>query len=388
MRFFSVLFTGVAALSLCLSSLAQASPGQTSQTQTTPAQSSPAPATQAQPADTPAQPAAQAPVPQLKLEDLPPDPHTPTPEEIAEQQAAQQRAQIVRVASAQANWGPRASTKGITLTMKETGRTKAVAGTIITYRLATTGFAPGTRLVLLRWPLNQNVTPLMDGIALDASGTAICAGPAAPAAATAPSSPNAPGTSAPGTADQGTSAPGTSTDANAAAAASGSTSGSAQETASGPATAPRPTGPASCVATMKVGDPIEVTTTAAKGEAIRLALVSEDRKTGGATSAIPFPVEGKDKGCTLQVLLGSKDAELVLIEGDGFTPSAPFTMGAETFGEKTSITAKPDAQGHLVAAMTPYIPGHDSGDTVVYYQSDPCTPTLSFHWGKGNYKAE
>ena len=30
----------------------------------------------------------------------------------------------------------------------------------------------------------------------------------------------------------------------------------------------------------------------------------------------------------------------------------------------------------------------DTGDTVVYYQSDTCTPTVSFHWGKDSYKPE
>ena len=121
---------------------------------------------------------------------------------------------------------------------------------------------------------------------------------------------------------------------------------------------------------------------------MRLALISDDKKGGAATSAVPFPLEVEDKGCKLQVLLGSKDAELVLIEGDGFKANDNFTVGAETFGQKTALGAKPDAQGHFVAAITPYVQGHDSGDTVIYYQSDVCTPTLSFHWGKNSYKVE
>ena len=86
--------------------------------------------------------------------------------------------------------------------------------------------------------------------------------------------------------------------------------------------------------------------------------------------------------------LGVGVAVLVLVEGDGFKPDVPFTAGVESFGEKTSLADKPDAQGHFVAAMTPYLQGHDNGDTVIYYQSDTCTPTVSFHWGKGSYKAE
>jgi hypothetical protein len=88
------------------------------------------------------------------------------------------------------------------------------------------------------------------------------------------------------------------------------------------------------------------------------------------------------------MMLGSKDAELVLIEGDGFKPNVPFTMGSETFGVKKPMETKLDAQGHFVAAIAPYVAGHDNGDTVVYFQSDACTPTFSFHWGKDSYKAE
>ena len=340
MRFFSVLFAGGAVASLCLSSLAQTADrgAQTSQQQTS--QTS--------------QQQTAAPVAPLKLENLPPDPHTPTQEELAAEAVARQRAQVVRVAAAQANWGPKASTPGMALAMKETARTKTDSGTQVTYRLTGTGFAPGSKLTLLRWPLNQNVTAVMDGIVLDASGMAVCGPPAA--------SLNT-GANAPGTPANGTNTP-----------------------ASTPAASATKVDP--CTKTVAANAPVEITTTAAKGEAVRVALVAEDKKSGAAASAVPFPLTGEDKGCKLHVLLGSKDAELVLIEGDGFKQGEGFTIGTETFGVKGTLGAKPDAQGHFVAAMTPWVQGHDSGDTVIFYQSDACTPTLSFHWGKGSYKAE
>ena len=252
------------------------------------------------------------------------------------------------------NWGPKASSPGITLTMKEMSREKVASGTMITYRLVAGGFASGTRLTLLRWPLNKGVTPVMNGIVIDASGTAVCGAPA-------------PAASAP-------SAPGTALEATPAA---------------GSGTAPSSTpGVPPCTKTMQPNAPVEIAVTAAKGEAIRVGLLAEDRKSGAAASTVPFPITGADRGCSLEVLLGSKDAELVLIEGEGFKPDVPYTAGAETFGQKTSLAAKPDAQGHFVAAMTPYVADHESGDTVIYYQSDACTPTVSFHWGKGSYKAE
>jgi hypothetical protein len=340
MRFFSVLFAGGVIASLSLSSFAQTADFGAPAPQP---QASPAQQQQTAPQPQTAPPAAQAPVAPLKLENLPPDPHTPTQEERAAEAAAQIRMQVSRLAQSQANWGPKASSPGMALTMKEVGRAKTPSGTQITYRLTGTGFPPGTRLTLVRWALNRNdLTPLMNGIVIDTSGNAVC------------------GESSP--------APSTKTDA--------------------PATPPAKAAAVECSKTMAANAPVEITTTAAKGEAVRVALVADDKKGGAATSAVPFPLESEDRGCKLQVLLGSKDAELVLIEGDGVKASDNFTLGAETFGQKTTLGAKPDAQGHLVAAMTPYVQGHDSGDTVIFYQSDACTPTLSFHWGKGSYKVE
>jgi hypothetical protein len=328
MRFFSVLLAGGVLASLCLSSIAQtadSSSASSGQQQTPPHSQSSTPA------------APQAPVAPLKLENLPADPHTPTPEELAAEAAERTRAQIVRLATSQANWGPPSSTPGIVLTLKETGRTKTDAGTQITYRLVGTGFTPEMRLTLLRWPLNQRVTPVMNDIMMDESGTAVCAGTALAATAK-------------------------------------------PENAASDALA--------CGKRMQPKAPVEITTTAAKGEAVRVALISPELKRGAAVSLVPFPVMSEDKGCKLQMMLGSKDAELVLIEGDGFKPNVPFTMGSETFGVKKPMETKLDAQGHFVAAIAPYVAGHDSGDTVVFFQSDACTPTFSFHWGKDSYKAE
>jgi hypothetical protein len=284
----------------------------------------------------PSQPSA---APTLQLRDLPPDQHTPTPEELAQQKAAQMRAQLIRIASAQAKWGPAASAQGMALNLKEVNREKTASGTSITWQLTGVGFTPNMQLTLVRWPLNQNVAPVMSGITVDASGTAICSGtPATPA----------------------TPAPDTKT---------------------------QPQAP-SCTSTTKAGAPVEVTATAAKGEAIRVALVASDQKSGAAVSLVPFPLEGEDKGCKLSVIRGSKDDELVLLKGEGFKQDATYTLGTEAAGVKHPLNVKLTPQGTFIAAMTPWVPNQESGDTVVYYQSATCTPTVSFHWGKDTYKPE
>lgn len=291
-----------------------------------------APATQAAPA---AQPAP------LELHDLPADPHTPTPEELAQEKAAQMRMELIRVASAQANWGPAISAPGMSLQLKETGRTKTDAGTQITWQLIGKGFTPDMHLTLVRWPLNQGVTNVMSGIVVDASGTAVC-----------------------------------------------SAASNDQQTPADSSTAASTTQAPSCSKTDVPGTPVTVTAAVAKGEAVRVGLVATDRKHGAAVSLIPFPIEGADKGCKIDVILGSKNAELILVKGEGFQKDANYTLGTESYGDKRPLTATINPQGHFTAALTPWVAGHDAGDTVVYYQSSTCTPTVSFHWGKDTYKPE
>jgi hypothetical protein len=139
---------------------------------------------------------------------------------------------------------------------------------------------------------------------------------------------------------------------------------------------------------MQSGAPVTITATAAKGEAIRVALVAADHKHGAAASLVPFPLEGADKGCKIDVILGSKGAELVLVKGEGFQKDATYTLGTESYGEKHPLTVAINPQGRFTAALTPWVPGHDTGDTVVYYQSSTCSPTVTFNWGKDSYKPE
>lgn len=322
MRFFHLLACG---LSLPIVVSAQS----TSQ----PAAQQTAPAQQSAPAQTTT-------VPPLQLHDLPPEPHTPTPEELAAQKAAQTRFAISRLATAQANWGPPDSTPGMSVDLKETGRKTTADGTEITWQLVGKGFTPDMQLTLVRWPLNQSASRVMSGIVVSADGTAVCGS-------------TAPGPEAP------------------------------TDTAATTATAVPP-----CTKTTTPGAPITVSGTFAKGEALRVALVATDQKHGAAVSFIPFPIEGQDKGCSIQVILGSKDASLVLIKGQGFKQDSSYTLGTEAFGVKQPLNVAIKQNGSFIGAFLPGTAGHDSGDTVIYYQSPTCTPTVSFHWGKDTYKPE
>src|SRR5579875_428927 len=284
------------------------------------------------------------PVAPLQLHNLTPEPHTPTPAEIQAQKEARLRAEITRLATMEANWGPQISHPGMSITLKQIGSRQTPAGTELSYHLIGAGYTPDMRLTLLRWPLNGPVQHVMSGIVVNASGLAVC-GIAAP----------------------GPSAPTDSAQTAAAAAE---------------ATVP------SCTKTMKPGTPIVIKATVAKGEPIRVALVSTDHDHGAAASFVPFPLEGQDRGCKLDVILGAENADLVLIKGSGFRQDKTYTFASESYGQKHGIgaTIKPD--GTFITALLPAIAGHPSGSTVVYYQSATCAPTVSFNWGQGSYKAE
>jgi hypothetical protein len=299
---------------LCLSASGQTTSGQSGTTTAQPLA-----------ATTSATPQSTAP---LQLENLPPEPHTPTPEEQAEQKRQQEVAAINRIATMEARWGAPMSTPGISVSMKEVSRTKTPEGTEITYQVSGTGFTPGEKVSLIRWPLDGSVQTTMDGLTVSSGGQAIC-----------------------GKAEAGSDA-------------------------------------SACGNTMQPDQPLEVKAVAAPGEAIRIALLDSEQKRGAATSVIPYPVSGADKGCKLQLMLGLKNAALVLLEGDGFPPNATITLHTESWGLKQAITTKSNADGHLITATMSGVKGHDSGETTISYEGTTCTPSLKYSWGVDSYKAQ
>jgi hypothetical protein len=284
----------------------------------------PAPSAPAPTAPAPAQnttPAAPASTPPLRLESLPPDPTTPTPEQarqLRQQRLMQAASQLVRN---EAHWGPLTSTPGTVLSMKEVSRQSTPQGAEITYTLSASGFAPGDSLKLLRWPLDGNLQLVTDGLTVDGLGQVIC-----------PSL----------------------------------TKGD-------------------CLKTVPPGAAVKITTTASEGEAIRVA-VADDARKHAATYVVPFAVSASDHGCELEMLLGIKNAGLVLVEGHGFPANTPVELDSSSYGEKRQIKTTTDANGSLAVGILPGVSNHPTGQTTVHYSGATCSPTLTFNWGEGTYK--
>lgn len=335
----------VSFLSACLLGFVVPCNAQTSATQTSPT------VPQSQQPQQPKQP--------LQLEDLPPDAHTLTPEQQAQLRQQQTLQAALQLAQLQARWGPAMSTPGLSASLVQVGQTKTTEGAKeVSYHVTGTGFTPGDSLSLIRWPLDGQAEAVMSGITLDPNGTAICPEKPLPPVPTLP-------------ADQ---------------------------------PRPAPKGP-DCKTVMQAGQPVQLTMTGAKGEPVRIALVDNDRQRGAAATAVPFPLANEDKGCRLQVLLGLKDASMVLIDGTGFPPSTPLKLEAISGTHTRTLSPTTSNDGHFVVVDLPGQQGDVSGTATVRFAGishvpsledsknppapDPqCAPSVTFPWGKGSYKAE
>jgi hypothetical protein len=372
------------AAAFCFALLGFAGQAQTSSSTPSSSAAQQAPSSQA---NTPSSAPAQSTVAPLQLHDLPSPPHTPTPEEAAQQEQQRVLMEVARLANMQAQWGPPSSTPGLSIDLKEVGRMKTPNGsTQIAWQITGKGFPPGQKLVLLKWPLDARPQALMSGVQFDSQGTAICGAP--PVAAT-------------GAGDD-------TTQGLAAASASLSQSGAAPSAP--PPSKETPPQVQSCAATIKPGQPIRLQSAVASGEAVRVALVGNSEKNGqavrigAATSLVPYPMENTDKGCTLQVIRGMKNAGMVLVQGDGFPANTSLKVETVTSEQTRTMTARSNAKGSFVIAVLPGLEGRDEGDTDVHMggavqapsleapKTPPaaaapgCDPSVIFHWGKGSYQ--
>jgi hypothetical protein len=135
-------------------------------------------------------------------------------------------------------------------------------------------------------------------------------------------------------------------------------------------------------------DPINIQATAALGEPKRFAVVSTDGKVAGFAEAVPFPIEGKDKKCTLSVVRQSLLGEVVAVRGSGFTPYEMLTVKAHLGGEDTvhSPTAGPD--GSWQAMVGTKAPGQSAGVATINVAGKGCSVSVNFNWGEDSDKQQ
>jgi hypothetical protein len=120
-----------------------------------------------------------------------------------------------------------------------------------------------------------------------------------------------------------------------------------------------------------------------KGEILRSALISADRKSRIFFSIVPEPIIKKDASCSLEVVRLSPGYELVLIRAKGFPPAETVAFHTKSYDEVHDVSVKTSAQGEFWAPLTPFVKDQQKGTTDVLAKGSKCAPALSFNWGKG-----
>lgn len=140
--------------------------------------------------------------------------------------------------------------------------------------------------------------------------------------------------------------------------------------------------PGTCGSPEKPNDPIDLVLQAAPGEPVRVALISADGLTKVFAKLVPIPWCGEDRGCSVEAVLLTPGAELVLIVGSGFLPNSDVAMDSVSEGERHGDKVKTDATGRYTTAILPYRQGVARGTTKVILKTAQCAPTVEFSWGR------
>jgi len=127
---------------------------------------------------------------------------------------------------------------------------------------------------------------------------------------------------------------------------------------------------------------------AARGEPKRFVLISDDKKAKSLGTIVAFPIIGKDAGCSLEVLLGTPDGQIVMVKGSGFAPNTSVPISSDSAGEVVNGVWKIDEKGNLMSSVFPQVRGKTSGETTIVVKAPGCSPKVTFRWGKDSYHAE
>jgi hypothetical protein len=181
----------------------------------------------------------------------------------------------------------------------------------------TVGLPAGETYSLVSWPITEkNPVTLMNGVTVDTSGMAICAGT-----------------------------------------------------------------PGTCKGNQP-NDPIELVLRPIAGEPVRLALISADQSLKVLANIVPIPLRGTDQGCTIDAVLLTPGAEVVLIEAAGFVPNSNLTISSSSEDEPQGGEKKANADGSFRTAILPYVEGLTHGVVTMTLKSAKCSPSINVSWGR------
>jgi hypothetical protein len=118
------------------------------------------------------------------------------------------------------------------------------------------------------------------------------------------------------------------------------------------------------------------------GQPRRFVLTGNDKKPIAMGEVVPFPAIGTDGQCSIEAVLLLPNAAATLIVGRGFVPGEPVKFASSSpYGESVESNKIASQSGDVVAAVLPFVKGHDEGRTSVTFIGSKCQPNTTFNWG-------
>ena len=137
-------------------------------------------------------------------------------------------------------------------------------------------------------------------------------------------------------------------------------------------------------------EPVAIWTTATQGEPLRFLLTSEDEKVKLTGITVPFPAEGSDQGCHIQLLRLFHKGEMLFLYGEGFPARSDVTLLIDVAGKLNKAHAKVTEDGLILRAESPISsvnpPSGEFKESVI--AGAPCKPTAKIMYGAGSDKAK
>jgi hypothetical protein len=133
---------------------------------------------------------------------------------------------------------------------------------------------------------------------------------------------------------------------------------------------------------------LNVISAGAIGEPVRYALYAEKEGVVAMGRLVVNPIKGDDKGCHLQAIRAMGGAEIVLVEGTGFTPKTTISLFSVTTGKPQAAKLKTDENGRLETVAVLMKQGETQGTAEITMKSESCAPSVRFKWGKDTYQVQ
>jgi hypothetical protein len=133
---------------------------------------------------------------------------------------------------------------------------------------------------------------------------------------------------------------------------------------------------------------LDVIAAGALGEPARYALLANGTEIVAMGRLIVNPIQAEDKGCHFQAIRAVGGAEIVLVEGTGFSARTDVELSSATSGKPQTAKFRTDGNGRLETAVVLMRKDQMQGTATITMKSDACAPSVKFDWGHDTYQIQ